>query len=100
LRVGRPGAYRGRNLLPAEVDDGRGATPVLRGCLRRGRGEQLLLRHSGYPEHGAVGRADAAGLPVPRQGVLAADGPSPAAGDPAGGADGAAAATPSANTPR
>ena len=40
LRVGRPGPHRVRGLLSAEVDDRRGAAPVLRGGVRRGGGER------------------------------------------------------------
>ena len=86
--MGRSGAHRGRNVLPSEVDDGRGATAgSTPGVFDVVEVNSSYYAIPGYPEHGAVGRADAAGLPLPRQGVLAVDGPSPAAGDPAGGAD-------------
>src|SRR2546428_4617793 len=68
-------------------------------CVPDG-GEQLILRDPRHQEHAALGRAHAAGLPLPRQGVLTPDRPSPQSRDRARGARRPPAAEPPTHTPR
>ena len=68
--------HQGR-LVPAGRQERRGgAVAVLRRAVPDGRGQRDLLRPSDHRDRRGVGRAHAAGIPVPRQGAPGHLGPS------------------------
>ena len=66
----RPGANQVRPLLPERLQLGRGAAALLRDQVLDGRGQQQLLRAAEQVQLRTLGRADARGLQLQREGVL------------------------------
>ena len=100
---GRTDAARGRRLVSAQDDVGRGAAALLRGAVPAHRDRLDLLRAAGRAAGGAVGRPHARRVSLRRQGVLVADGSSHAAGlavaGPARGAPGPTSPRSATSTP-
>src|SRR5262249_57972019 len=69
-------------VLSAVHDVGRRPPSLVRALLRLRRDQLHLLRAALAPELAAVGRADASGFPLPRQGLQPHDRPPPSAGHP------------------